>query len=88
MHSSSLLRCLTLAALFLTTGSTQTVAQSVHVQPAASVPDKPVNTARPWTFWWWMGSAVTETELTRQLTQFAEAGLGGVHIIPIYGVKG
>ncbi|GAB3640238.1 glycosyl hydrolase [Spirosoma arcticum] len=35
-----------------------------------------------------MGSAVTETELTRQLTQFAEAGLGGVHIIPIYGVKG
>lgn len=35
-----------------------------------------------------MGSAVTETELTRQLEQFAKAGMGGVHIIPIYGVKG
>ncbi|MDB5240273.1 MAG: glycoside hydrolase [Spirosoma sp.] len=49
---------------------------------------KPINTARPWTYWWWMGSAVTEPELTRQLEQFAKAGLGGVHIIPIYGVKG
>jgi hypothetical protein len=35
-----------------------------------------------------MGSAVNEIELTRQLEQFAKAGLGGVHIIPIYGVKG
>jgi hypothetical protein len=46
------------------------------------------NTARPWTYWWWMGSAVNEADLTTQLDQFANAGLGGVHIIPIYGVKG
>ncbi|MBD2699896.1 glycoside hydrolase [Spirosoma sp. BT702] len=46
------------------------------------------NTAKPWTYWWWMGSAVTEADITHQLEQFAKAGLGGVHIIPIYGVKG
>ncbi|QJW90368.1 glycoside hydrolase [Spirosoma taeanense] len=44
--------------------------------------------AKPWTYWWWMGSAVNEKDITHQLEQFAQAGLGGVHIIPIYGVKG
>jgi hypothetical protein len=43
---------------------------------------------RPWTYWWWMGSAVSEPEITRQLEQMAQAGLGGVHVIPIYGAKG
>ena len=46
------------------------------------------NTAKPWTYWWWMGSTVTEKDITWQLENFAKAGLGGVHIIPIYGVKG
>ncbi|GAB3770229.1 glycosyl hydrolase [Spirosoma horti] len=54
---------------------------SVNQQPAPS-------TARPWTYWWWMGNAVTEADITNQLEQFAQAGIGGVHIIPIYGVKG
>ena len=45
-------------------------------------------TSRPWTYWWWMGSAVNENDITRQLEQFAGVGLGGVHIIPIYGVHG
>ena len=43
---------------------------------------------KPWTYWWWMGSAVDTAEITHQLKSFAEKGLGGVHIIPIYGVKG
>ncbi|MEZ4903705.1 MAG: glycosyl hydrolase [Spirosomataceae bacterium] len=47
-----------------------------------------VNTTKPWTYWWWMGSTVTEKDITWQLEHFAKAGLGGVHIIPIYGVKG
>ena len=41
---------------------------------------------RPWTYWWWMGSAVNEAELTRHLEDYHKAGIGGVHIIPIYGV--
>jgi hypothetical protein len=43
---------------------------------------------RPWTYWWWMGSAVDKTNLTRELQRYRDAGLGGVHIIPIYGAKG
>lgn len=43
---------------------------------------------RPWTYWWWMGSAVDRQNLTRQLELYDEAGFGGVHIIPIYGAKG
>jgi hypothetical protein len=46
------------------------------------------STAKPWTFWWWMGSAANERDITAQLEGFQKAGLGGVHISPIYGVKG
>jgi hypothetical protein len=43
---------------------------------------------KPWTYWWWMGSAVDTNNIARQLARFHDAGLGGVHIIPIYGAKG
>jgi len=43
---------------------------------------------KPWTRWWWPGSAVDEANLTRQLESFARAGLGGVEITPIYGARG
>jgi hypothetical protein len=44
--------------------------------------------SRPWTRWWWLGSAVDKDNLTKLLTQYQQAGLGGVEICPIYGVKG
>jgi hypothetical protein len=47
-----------------------------------------VDTAKPWSFWWWMGSAANERDITAQLEGFKKSGLGGVHISPIYGVKG
>ncbi|HEX4120470.1 MAG TPA: glycosyl hydrolase [Verrucomicrobiae bacterium] len=43
---------------------------------------------KPWTYWWWMGSAVDTNNISGELARFDEAGLGGVHIIPIYGAKG
>ncbi len=43
---------------------------------------------KPWAFNWWMGSAVDKTNLTHELERYAAAGLGGIHIIPIYGAKG
>ncbi|MFD1144375.1 glycosyl hydrolase [Larkinella insperata] len=43
---------------------------------------------KPWTRWWWMGSAVNQKDLTILLDQYKKAGLGGVEITPIYGVKG
>ena len=45
-------------------------------------------TAKPWTRWWWMGSAVDENGLDKQLTTLSKAGFGGVEIVPIYGAKG
>ena len=43
---------------------------------------------RPWVWWWWHGSAVDRTNITRELQQFHDAGLGGVQITAIFGVKG
>ncbi len=55
---------------------------------AAAADVAPITTAKPWTRWWWPGSAVDERNLTRELEAFAAAGLGGVEITPIYGAKG
>lgn len=43
---------------------------------------------KPWTRWWWLGNAVDEPNLTRELETLAAAGFGGVEITPIYGAKG
>lgn len=43
---------------------------------------------RPWTRWWWHGSAVNKRDLTAQMEKYEKAGLGGLEITPIYGVKG
>jgi hypothetical protein len=55
--------------------------------PDASWP-QPTRENKPWTRWWWLGSAVDAENITRQLTEFRDAGLGGVEICPIYGAKG
>jgi len=47
-----------------------------------------ISISRPWAYWWWMGSAVNPADLSRELERYHQAGLGGVHIIPIYGAKG
>lgn len=43
---------------------------------------------KPWTRWWWQGSAVDRASLTAQLEAMAARGLGGVEVTPIYGVRG
>jgi hypothetical protein len=43
---------------------------------------------RPGAYWWWLGSAVDDVNLTRELERYRAAGMGGVHVIPIYGAKG
>lgn len=49
---------------------------------------EPTQSARPWTRWWWHGSAVDNANLTRLLEEYQRVGLGGVEITCIYGVKG
>src|SRR5262249_46946018 len=43
---------------------------------------------KPWARWWWQGSAVDRAGLTANLQSIAAAGVGGVEITPIYGVRG
>ncbi len=43
---------------------------------------------KPWTRWWWMGSAVDQKNLTTNLEEYSAAGLGGLELTPIYGVHG
>lgn len=43
---------------------------------------------KPWTRWWWLGSAVDEKGLTYNLENLRAAGIGGVEITPIYGIRG
>jgi hypothetical protein len=49
---------------------------------------EPTQSSRPWTRWWWHGSAVDDANLTRLLEEYRRVGLGGVEITCIYGVKG
>jgi hypothetical protein len=44
--------------------------------------------AKPWTRWWWMGSAVNEAGISQQVEALSAAGFGGVQVVPIYGAKG
>ena len=43
---------------------------------------------KPWTRWWWPGSIVTPADLTSAMEKYRDAGLGGMEIAVIYGVKG
>ncbi len=49
---------------------------------------EPSVNSKPWSYWWWMGSAVDEKNIAQELITLQKAGWGGVHIIPIYGAKG
>ncbi|QKZ14364.1 glycosyl hydrolase [Spirosoma sp. KUDC1026] len=73
---------LLVASAVTTSGLTQPAPTTSSRWPAITQQTK------PWTRWWWMGSAVTPGDLTTLLTQYQQAGLGGVEITPIYGVKG
>ncbi|ASB48013.1 glycosyl hydrolase [Alkalitalea saponilacus] len=71
-----------MAFWFLFSSCEEDPAQKVQVWPEVT------NEMKPWTRWWWMGSAVNESDLTYVLEDFAARGIGGVEIAPIYGAKG
>lgn len=62
---------------------------SIFIFPYLSFPQlKYPSLSKPWTYWWWMGSSVTKQGITQNLEDLHAAGIGGVHIVPIYGEKG
>ena len=69
-------------AVLLTSGLSARAADDPFAWPPIT------SQTKPWAFNWWMGSAVDKTNLTHELERYAAAGLGGIHIIPIYGAKG
>lgn len=43
----------------------------------------PGGDAKPFVYWWWWGNDVTRAEITRQLDLLHDAGVGGVHMMPL-----
>ncbi len=43
---------------------------------------------KPWTRWWWLGNIGDPASFTSEMEKYAAAGLGGLEITPIYGVRG
>ena len=72
---------LRIAAVFALLIGSQTVSAQVG-WPATTKQTK------PWARWWWEGSAVNKKDLTWNMESYHKAGLGGMEITPIYGVKG
>ncbi len=77
----------TALALLLTISAAASVAslaaqRSQRTWPAITAESK------PWTRWWWQGSAVDRRSLTAELDALAAAAIGGVEVTPIYGVRG
>ena len=58
-------------------------AQSSRAQLLAGFRNPP-RSARPHTRWWWPGSAVTPTLLTRDLEEMKRAGLGGFEVTVVW----
>jgi hypothetical protein len=81
------------AVLFLALAGCRTPASAPAAAPfAAAASDlawPPIGREqKPWTRWWWLGNGVDRENLTRELTDFAAHGLGGVEVTPVYGAKG
>ena len=86
----SRLICLALAlATFGTLGTcgTSGTAGGPGPRPASDWPIVSSET-RPWTRWWWLGSALDAATITRELEALRDAGFGGVELTPIYGARG
>jgi alpha-L-rhamnosidase len=75
---SSILVCFVVSLLSFT----QTINQQRLDWPAITSQNK------PWTRWWWQGNIVNKKDLTAEMEKYQQAGLGGLEITPIYGIKG
>ena len=75
-----------LFCLVLSTGGF--LAAEDSTAPRSSAWPQVTEECRPWSYWWWQGSAVDEDNMRRELRRYRDAGWGGLHIVPIYGAQG
>lgn len=47
----------------------------------------PLESAKPWVFWYWMRAAVTKEGITTDLEAMAKNGIGGAYLMPIKGAN-
>jgi hypothetical protein len=80
---STAVRAVALAVVFLCLAS-------IHARPRPAYLEWPAaaNTAKPWAYWHWLGSAVDPENLRREMQRYSDGGMGGMHVIPIYGARG
>ncbi|MCC9168768.1 glycosyl hydrolase [Pontibacter harenae] len=94
MHKKKSFTALALCVVLLTNcrqpQASDTIAETAVAKQSqnAAVWPEVKKEARPWTRWWWMGSAVDEQNIEKLLKEYAAAGIGGVEIAPIYGAMG
>lgn len=48
----------------------------------------PSNEAKAGARWWWLGSALDKENVSWNMKQYADHGIGALEITPLYGVKG
>ncbi|GHT41513.1 glycosyl hydrolase family 2 [Bacteroidia bacterium] len=71
---------LCIVALFILSGCKESTAETSWPEITQE--------SKPWTRWWWLGNDVDSVNLTYNLEALSRAGIGGVEITPLYGVKG
>ncbi len=77
---------LTFAALFLLTAPLS-LAQAESQASVCEWPEFNIENM-PGSRWWWLGSAVDKDNLTWNMEQLRNVGIGSLEITPIYGVQG
>ena len=52
----------------------------------AQVTPPSTETTKPGARWWWLGSAIDKENISWNMKQYADCGIGALEITPIYGV--
>ncbi|BET68495.1 glycosyl hydrolase [Opitutales bacterium ASA1] len=79
---------LTLCALAVGAVDLRGESGNTEITESAGAWPEITRTTKPWTRWWWLGNVLDENALRVEMERYAAAGIGGLEITPIYGVRG
>ena len=81
--SAAVTRSLGVAAGIILMGTASLCRAESGTDTLYAVFQHPGPDAKPFVYWWWLGNNVTRAEITRQLDLLHDAGVAGVHMMPI-----